>query len=544
MEQKEVKKNPVCTLRQKIGAHKGFVWAMAALFAVLLIAYICSAFGIHPITAAIPEYRRTWVFYLLLMALFLVFMVLLAVQLFWRPLSEKITGNMVIICAVALFGIVYSFVLPPMSAPDEIRHYLTAYKLSNQMMGKEAATAEGYVYMRAEDANLLLNDFPGHDDYYRFFNSWTGPVDDTPVLFTEEVAQNNLWIAYLPQALGITLARLLHLRQMPLMMLGRFFNLLFFLLCFGAALHFIPFGKELLSLAALLPMTLEQVSSLSYDAFIIAIAFLYIAYVLYLAFSAPDVRPRDMVLVTALMALLGPIKLVYIFLVFLMFLIPKEKFGSTKRYVISAVSMAAVIAAVYLLVQSGKLTEYVQETNTHLDYADAESYTLSWVLAHPTDTVKIFLNSLRVMSGFWYRQMIGYSLGWLDIVMPEFMPYLFTGLLMYAVARPASEPVYWKGRQRALAVGVAAVTICVTIFAMMLAYTPLGYSTIEGVQGRYFLPVLPLALVAVRPDGFRRNPQTNGGILYAACLLNIWTVINCMVDIMARVGEMRMMTNT
>lgn len=539
-----MKQNPVCTAWQCVREHKGFVWAMTALLGTLLIAYICSAFGIHPITAAIPEYHRTWIFYLLLMAVFLVYMVFLAVQMFLRPVLKKLTVNMVIISMTALFGMVYMFVLPPMSAPDEIRHYLTAYKLSNQMMGKEAATPEGYVYMRTEDANLLLNDFPGHDDYYRFLNSWRGPADDTPVLFTEEVAQNNLWVAYLPQAIGISLARLLHLRQVPLMMLGRFFNLLFFLVCFGAALHFMPFGKELLSIAALLPMTLEQASSLSYDAFIIAVAFLYIAYVLYLAFMAERVRTRDMVLVTAIMAILGPVKLVYIFLAFLMFLIPKEKFGTTKRYALSAFGMVAVIAAVYLLLQLGKLTEYVQETNTHLDYADAESYTLSWVLANPVMTVKIFFNSLRVQSGFWYRQMIGYSLGWLDIVMPEFMPYLFTGLMMFAVARPASEPVYWKGRQRALAVSVVAITICVTVFAMLVAYTPLGYTTIEGIQGRYFLPILPLALLTVRSNGFRREPQTGNGLLYAVCLLNIWTAVNCMVNIMARAGEMRMMTNT
>lgn len=539
-----MKQDPICIAWQWTKAHKGFVRALAALLGTLFIAYIGSAFGIHPITAVVPEYHRTWLFYLLLMAVFFVYMALLAVQLFLRPILKKLTANMIIISMVALFGMVYMFVLPPMSAADEIRHYLTAYKLSNQMMGKEAATPEGYVYMRAEDASLLLNDFPGHDDYYRFLNSWRGPVDDTPVLFTEEVAQNNLWVAYLPQAAGITIARLLHLRQVPLMMLGRFFNLLFFLICFGAALHFMPFGKELLSIAALLPMTLEQASSLSYDAFVIAVAFLYIAYVLYLAFPAGSIRVRDMVLVTALMAVLGPIKLVYIFLAFLMFLIPKEKFGTTKRYVLSALGMVAVIAVVYLILQLGKLTEYVQETNTHLNYADAESYTLSWVLSNPVMTVKIFFNSLRVDAGLWYKQMIGYTLGWLEIVMPELMPYLFTGLMLFAVARPASEPVYWNARQRALLICVVAATICVTLFAMLVAYTPLGYPTIAGIQGRYFLPVLPLALLAARSSGFRREVETNKGLLYAACLFNIWTAVNCMVYIMSRTGEMHMLTNT
>jgi hypothetical protein len=527
-----------------MGAHKGFIWALVGLFAVLWVAYICSAFGIHPVTAAVPHYRRIWVFFLLLMALFLVGMGFLAVQLFLHPIIKNVSITQVVIAVAALFGLVYMFVLPPMSAPDEIRHYLTAYKLSNQMMGKTAVDEEGHVYMRAEDADLLLNDYPGHDDYYRLLTSWRGAVDDTPVLFMDEVAQNNLWLAYLPQAVGITLARLLGLRQLPLMMLARLMNLAFFLVCLGFAMKFMPFGKELLGLAALLPMTMEQVSSMSYDAFILGAAFLYTAYVLHLAFMADRVRVRDMVLVTALMAVLGPIKMVYIFLAFLMFLIPKEKFGSTKRYALCALGMVAVIALFYLVLQLGKLTEYVQETNTHLNYADAESYTLSFVLTHPANTVKVFFNTVRLLSGQWYGQMVGYSLGWLEIAMPEVVPYLFTGLMMFAVARPASEPVYWKGRQRALTVCVVAITICVTIFAMMVAYTPMGNPIILGVQGRYFLPVLPLALVMVRGKSFRREQKTGDGCLYAACLLNIWTVVNCMVCIMARVGEMHMTTNT
>jgi uncharacterized membrane protein len=282
---------------------------------------------------------------------------------------------------------------------------------------------------------------------------------------------------------------------------------------------------------------------MSYDSFILGFAFLYSAYVLYLAFEAPRVRLRDMVLVTVLMAVLGPIKIVYIFLAFLMFLIPKEKFGDTKHYVRYALGMVMVIGAVYLLLQLGKFTEYVEETNTYLNYADAESYTLSYVFAHPGDTIKVFFNTFRVLSGQWYGQMIGYTLGWLEIAMPEVVPYLFTGLLMFAVARPASEPVYWKGRQRALVVTVTVITICATVFAMLVAYTPMGNPIVLGVQGRYFLPLLPLLLVMVRSSGLRRDGGSEGCI-YAAGLLNIWTVVNCMVCIMARVGEMHMTTNT
>ncbi len=542
MEEVKAKESKLHSAGEWIKNHKGFIWALAGLFAALFMAYICSAFGIHPITAANPDYSRTWIFFLMLMALFLVSLVMLAVHFFLKPLSKKLTFNRVVICLVAMFGVVYMFVLPPMSAADEIRHYLTAYKLSNQMMGKEATDENNYVYMRAEDANLLLNDFPGQDDYYVFLNNWFNePVDTTPTLFTLEKAQDNLWIAYVPQALGITLARLLGLRQIPLMMMGRLFNLIFFLICFGFALKFMPFGKEILGLIGLFPMVLEQISSMSYDAFAFALAFLYIAYVLYLAFSAPKVRKRDMVLVTAIMAVLGPLKIIYIFLAFLMFLIPREKFGGTKNYALSALFMAGVVAVMFIAVRIGTVTEYVEETDTYLVYADSEVYTLSWVFSHISDSVKIFFNTVRTESGYWFKQMIGSSLGWLEIGMPEFLPFMFTMLMMFAVARPQNEPVYWKGWHRAVVACVVAIICILAIFAMFVAHTPAGYTTIQGVQGRYFLPVLPLAMLVVRGNSLKRGENTNPAIIYTACLLNIWTVANVMVVIMSRMGELKMM---
>lgn len=86
--------------------------------------------------------------------------------------------------------------------------------------------------------------------------------------------------AYLPQALGITLGRLLSLGQVLTIYLGRLCNLAFFVLCGWLAVRLAPFGKMAFFGAALLPMTLELVSSLSYDGFAISLGFLCTAYVM------------------------------------------------------------------------------------------------------------------------------------------------------------------------------------------------------------------------------------------------------------------------
>ena len=53
--------------------------------------------------------------------------------------------------AAALFlGVLYMLVLPPLSAPDEISHYVSAYQLSSRMLGAPSNDQYGYVLVNAK----------------------------------------------------------------------------------------------------------------------------------------------------------------------------------------------------------------------------------------------------------------------------------------------------------------------------------------------------------------------------------------------------------
>ena len=60
-------------------------------------------------------------------------------------------------------GLLYLFVLPPLSAPDEISHYIGAYQLSSYMMGKKAVSDTGAVLVRGTD--WFLEDIHGKYGY-------------------------------------------------------------------------------------------------------------------------------------------------------------------------------------------------------------------------------------------------------------------------------------------------------------------------------------------------------------------------------------------
>jgi len=115
--------------------------------------------------------------------------------------------------------------------------------------------------------------------------------------------------------------------------------------------------------------------------------------------------------------------------------------------------------------------------------------------ADPTRAVTLVTHSLAQNPWFW-RQMIG-VLGWLTIVLPSWMYSLWTGVLalvaLALLVEAGPEPRPKLAVAGLLGVGLSAWAI---MLAQYLGWTEVGATLIDGVQGRYFLPLLPFLAVA------------------------------------------------
>jgi hypothetical protein len=90
-------------------------------------------------------------------------------------------------------------------------------------------------------------------------------------------------------------------------------------------------------------------------------------------------------------------------------------------------------------------------------------------------------------------QMAG-LLGWLNIPLPGWL-YTAWGIALGAAALAdlggaAPSPAPW--RESALLLAATAASALGIVLALYVTWTPVGDSLAEGVQGRYFLPLLPL----------------------------------------------------
>lgn len=480
-------------------------------------------------------------------------------------------------------GLAYLFVLPPLSAPDEVSHYISAYQLSSHMLGKEANYRTGHVLVRGND--WFLEDTHGTYGYEVDEDEILTVLDAAPEeregivlgqnlseetyrqiyekgILGKKTPQEEAWeenrgegsmaaqtavspyppvvttpLAYVPQALGISLARVLHLNSIWLAYMGRLCNLLFFVAVTALAMKRLPFGKEVLFGVALLPMTLHLSASFSYDVMIMGCMFYFTAVCLDLAFRKEKVEKRDVAVLMVLMAMAGPCKMVYAVMMGLCLLIPVKKFGGWTRWAVSAVCVAGIWAAAMVLVNRQTIVSYASATEQVVPWAEEAGYSLYFLIHNPGTLIQMIYNTLLWQAENCHMTMIGAYLGNLDqgLDVPYPAVICFTCCLLGLALKKPGESVRLTGAGRVWTWVVCAGCAMAILLSMLIAWTPVSSHVISGVQGRYFLPFLPVLLIALKNDWLILTKDRNRSILYLMFCLNGYVLIRLFATVCMRV---------
>lgn len=122
---------------------------------------------------------------------------------------------------------------------------------------------------------------------------------------------------------------------------------------------------------------------------------------------------------------------------------------------------------------------------------------LTLLFNHPGSAVGIAANTLSSETNFYWRSFVG-DLGWLDTNLHS---WAYTGagvgliVLIGLLVRGSSVDLKLLG----LTVLTVLLTAAGVFGALYLDWTPVGADFVQGVQGRYFLPLLPIALLGFGP---------------------------------------------
>lgn len=455
-------------------------------------------------------------------------------------------------------GILYMLVLAPLSAPDEVSHYISAYELSNRFLGLPGTDEDGYIYIRAEDdwvedVNQEFRDWK-EKSKQESLNGENGETDGRKPIILGQTLKEGTYVAihdggvageqtglrvsrqpsvrttplaYVPQALGFTLARILGLNSIALLYLGRFFNLLLFAAVGALTIKRLPFGKNVFFGVSILPMSLHLAASLSYDVVILAFTGYFTAVCLDLAYKAETVKVPVVIALAVVMAVMGPCKMVYGAIAGFCLLIPVKKFGNWGKWTVSAAAVLGSFLAAMAVVNLRTVAMYTQESDSYVAWAEEAGYSFAELIHQPVRVLQLFYNTVAWQGESLYSGMLGESLGNRDAVLntPYVVILMLTACLVLLALKKPGEEIFMKIKERLWIWFICLVIFAALMFSMLLAWTPKSSNMVQGVQGRYMLPLLPVFLLTLKNQKVVRTGTDDRLILYTMVAADVYVIL-------------------
>ena len=274
----------------------------------------------------------------------------------WLIFVRRAKPHVALAFFAAALGLVFALVTPPMAGPDEYGHLASAYALANRITGQPGIVAgeqgETLLAMRACDAEYMRDSSGpiGILAYKTMTDELFSAGNSGALTATARVSPpyNVLVLQYLPQTLGILLARALGLGFHAMLLLGRLASVAVYAALGALAVRLAPAAKNIFFAAGLVPMALSLAGSFSADTLVNGLALVFTALCLRGLVRPGMLSRAEQAGLLVLGALLGPMKAVYLVLVLLCVPIPAAALGGSTRSRLFKALVWVVAAASWL----------------------------------------------------------------------------------------------------------------------------------------------------------------------------------------------------
>ena len=439
----------------------------------------------------------------------------------------------------AVLAVIYLLLLPPLSVPDEEAHYKQAYQITNRILGKGGSEADT-IQMDTEDfhAMQIFETTPSLTEYDKLKTKITQPGRESGVTVVPHSDTRAPAVTYLPGVIGILLGRVLGLNGLWVIYLGRICSILCYLFLMYWFIRTMRFAKTAAFIMAVLPMTIQQCCSYSYDSLVIEFAFLYIAVVFGLVYEKEPIQKRQIALYTAFMILLSICKGgTYMPLCLLTLLIPPERFSSKQKKWIFTGCMAGIAIAAFL---SGTLRSVLfvvspTEEQAAGAYLAGETYGAAGLLSNPMEFILLSARTLFLNSDSFLENMFGMQLGWLDINVSRIVIYAMALMIALSVlriedGRGEMKPEITAG-QKLFCLFAAVCSIGMVFVSLFISWTPRESMEIFGIQGRYFLPLLPMAVIWLSSRNIVMKKDISRKIMFSAICMQCVAIYGILLSL-------------
>lgn len=411
-----------------------------------------------------------------------------------------------------LLGTAVLAVVPPLRAPDENAHFLRAYGLWHGVIIPRQSDEQArrgiflpahlYAEFRFFDS-ARENAAQESVSYRRVFSEFGAahmPAGGEAVFVPYGGSEAYSPVSYIPYVLAAGLAEATGAGWLAMLYLMRFLGLVVFSLVLGYAIARTPILPWGFFAVAMLPSSLYGRAVISADGAVLASSLVVLALCLRAA-SGLHASTIQRAVWIALCALTKPSQVVFVALEGMTR--PSGILARNWMYVSAVVLPPIVLCLAWVFVTGGEIAAW----RLYGEASAREQFEIGWklkfMLTHPLHFPSVAFTSLDYSGELW-RQLIG-VLGWLDTNLRSSAYPILTGLLVLANAERMQTAPATRRRIAFVAAFTAVAYGFVVFLLFFLTSTPIDSDRVHGLQGRYFILLVPL-LAVIAATLMRRRP--------------------------------------
>lgn len=407
----------------------------------------------------------------------------------------------IFLCISAVFGVMMIFIITPGNVPDEPSHYTRSYIDSVAFFKADKDSAKMPL-----DVGLFFDKFT-HDVHSleikysgkSYITELTKNNNYTEVSSTTPSYENTKYLSFLPYLPSTVMCFIGRISKLPVLitfLLCRLINLIICVVLCYYAIKSTPKFKKIFALVATFPIFMQQAIGINMDFLTNSVVFLFIALIFKYRFGDSKILLKDLVLLSVTGIALGLCKFGYFPILALVFLIPKEKFYNKKIATVFEIILILIPFIISLLVN--------MTTVNHNSENNVDVFTIKEVICNPINSAKICIKTFvyRFAADSFCGLINGF--GWSTKYQLEISLWTIGAIYIILLFSDNEDCKDLKLKDRIVMLAVWAF-ICLILYGVAFLWTNINADMVNGLQARYFIPILPLFYIAISNNFLKVN---------------------------------------
>jgi hypothetical protein len=420
-----------------------------------------------------------------LTVLFFIFIVYLFFNFYFLKNYNR-KKEQVFLVLSSFYCVMFLFLIPPFGISDEAAHFYKSYATFNGQIKNPS---------KMPSSVLKLTEAIGYPEYlsnYEKINIMTiKKINKIPLQkkYVEDVdsAGAALYnpISYIPQVLGISIASYFNLSILKLFYFGRIFTLLIWtLIMYISIKNAHPKIKDIILILGLSPVVIQESFAYSTDVLVNSFSFLLVSFLSKLYLDENEKFNLKYGIAFFLGIFIPTIaKIPYVFFAFLLLLLPISKFKTKKQYY-TFFGGVMLVTLLVSFIWSKISPSYVRDTHENIVY----------LIKHPFRYIELLFVTTKTKINLYIEEsfgMIAWNIRSSLIIIYGYLSLLVINIFSKNIVKEKNLKFYFITLLVLLGTYVG---ICTALF---VAWTSLDSQFIGGIQGRYFIPILPILAILI-----------------------------------------------